>query len=223
MKMIAFSEFIYYVADVVLFKRESNIIDAIKCITGLSMINGAMWTICAMIVIQLVIYFMKVSLKSNSSYVLASLAGCIVYIFITIVRNRGPWEMQSCCAFIIGAYVAEHESKVRTMLKDKYRSIVFSSVSVFTFAFVMPYIAEMLFEYDYAAIRVVLGTISSSSFIIVMLCMISKMRIGNRSIQFVGEIATEIYFIHYYWILSSIIYQPCISIVFQRRLLLLLL
>lgn len=191
-KLIIISEIIYYAAGVLIFERQLDALDMIKCVFGITMLNGALWTIVAMLVIQIV-YYIGYRLGEKKPVVLA-IIGCSVYILLTTIRGRGAWEMQSCCAFILGAITALHEEEFCSMIK-KGKTVILLCI-VFTISFIFPYICEMFLGNDYIFVRVLAGTVASCSFVVILLVVVSKIRIQNWFIITCGSIFTEIYLWH---------------------------
>ena len=126
--------------------------------------------------------------------IVLAIIGCGVYILITAIRGRGAWEMQSCCAFILGSIIAAHEEKF--CIKIKTNKTVGLMCIVFIISFVFPYVCEKIFNNDYAIIRVLAGTVASFSFIVLLLVIVSKVRIQNKLIIMCGSLFTEIYLWH---------------------------
>lgn len=192
-KLIIISEIVYYVVDVFIFERQFAVLDMIKCVFGITMLNGALWTIVAMLVIQIT-YYIGYRLGGAKDPVVLATIGCCVYILLTTIRGRGAWEMQSCCAFILGSIIATHEEKFCIKIKNN-KTVVLTCI-VFVISFVFPYVCEKIFNNDYAIIRVLAGTIASFSFIVLLLVIVSKVRIQNKLIIMCGSISTEIYLWH---------------------------
>lgn len=192
-KLIIISEIVYYFVDVFIFERQFNALDMIKCIFGITMLNGALWTIVAMLIIQIA-YYIGYRLGGVKNSVVLAIIGCGVYILITAIRGRGAWEMQSCCAFILGSFVAVHEEYFCSKIK-KTQTLILTFI-VFTISFILPYVSEKLLYNDYTIIRVLAGTVASCSFIVLLLIIISKVRIQNKLIIMCGSIFTEIYLWH---------------------------
>jgi peptidoglycan/LPS O-acetylase OafA/YrhL len=190
------SEILYYCVYVAAFGREIELLDALKCITGITALNGALWTVTAMLIIQACIWMLeKVGFLRNYKYryTVMSVIGVIAYIAITLLRGRrGAWEMQSCFAFSLGCLFAEAENQMReTAQKQK-----FLFAAVFVIAFIAPYISEFLLRKDVLIVRVVFGTLASLTFILLMVSILEQVKIGNRVTRYFGSMFTEIYIFH---------------------------
>lgn len=194
-ELIVVSEIIYYVIDILVFNREFSYIDMIKCITGYTMLNGAMWTVVAMLVIQIVLYCVCVVRNNNKNYSLISAIGVIVYIAFTLLRGRrGAWEMQSCLAFVLGAFIAEHESVINKKINDS--KSIFKYLILFLITYSMPYIIRFLFNQDLLVVRVLFGSICSCAFIMIMLWLTNRVKISNSFTKYIGTMFTEVYLFH---------------------------
>jgi len=190
--LIFVSEVVYYLFSITLFENVFSVLYMIKCILGIRMLNGACWTLVAMIIIQMV-FFLLFCLGSDRLFVNA-VVGCVVYILISVLRGRGAWEMQSCGAFVLGVLVAEKEDKFKELLEKRF----FSYVVLFAFvvSFSAPYISESITGRDYLFVRVFFGTIASVSFVISAILALSKVELYNGLIVLLGNISTEVYLWH---------------------------
>ena len=199
-ELIVVSEIIYYCVHITLFGRRVELLDLIKCITGLTMLNGALWTVTAMVIILVCIWgLIKLDffVQSKNRYTIISAIGVIVYILITLLRGRrGAWEMQSCFAFSLGAFLAESEGqgKICAVVKRTRSAVMFTVI--FCVAFIAPYIFEFLIKRDSMVIRITFGTIASLSFILLMIFILERVKIENRFTRYIGTLFTEIYVFH---------------------------
>lgn len=210
-ELILISETIYYGANVLLFGREFDYLDFLKCIFGITMLNGAMWTVVAMLIIQIVIFIGRKIFKNMKLSYLAA-AGCLIYILITALRGRGAWEMQSCLAFYMGAVIAEHEDYVADSL-HKCIPVIFAAV-IFVVSFSVPYAIEHFTGTDNKLLRVVAGSIASITFLYCVLWLVSKIRIQNKAIVFLGTMFTEIYIWHG---LILDLMKLCMPVLFEKE------
>lgn len=192
-ELILISEGVYYLANVLLFGRTFDFLDMLKCIFGITMLNGAMWTVVAMLIIQVVILIGRLIFKKIKLSYLAA-AGCLIYITITALRGRGAWEMQSCFAFFMGAVIAEHEEYFVGSLRKPFPVIL--SALVFVASFSAPYVIEHFTGIDSKLLRVIAGTVASVTFIYCLLWLVSKLKIQNKLIILFGTMFTEIYLWH---------------------------
>lgn len=192
-EIIIGSEMVYYAFAVVLFGRSFSALDMLKCVIGIEMVNGALWTVFAMLILQAIYYFCyRLGFRN---YTLIAVIGWAIYIFISVLRGRGSWEMQSCCSFVLGAYIAQNEKKT----VEKYSKnivLLITSFIVFIASFMAPYIFEYWLYEDLMLIRVVAGTIASLSFTALMLFVVNKVIISNGIIIYTGTLFTEIYLWH---------------------------
>lgn len=190
--LIVVSELVYYSIHIIIFNREFKVFDMIKCITGVTMLNGAMWTVVAMLVIQLILHLGLYTKIKN--FTLLSIIGIIIYIVFALLRGRGAWEMQSCIAFALGAFVAEHKGKFDLKI-DNGKSI-FKYIVVFLLSYLSPYIIRYFIDEDMLAIRVLFGSICSCAYILIILWVVKRVKIINVSTKYVGKMFTEVYLFH---------------------------
>lgn len=111
------------------------------------MLNGALWTVTAMLIIQVCIWILaklNFACKEKYQYTVIFAIGVIIYIIVTLLRGRrGAWEMQSCFAFVLGVFFVEAEEQIRIIIKRT--SSTFTFLVLFNVTFIAPYLFEVLF------------------------------------------------------------------------------
>ena len=95
-------------------------------------------------------------------------------------------------------YIAEHEDGIIEKFKNKqsYRATSLFTVVVFILTFIIPYVSEAILNTDLLIVRFFFGTISSCSFIVIMLCFLWSYRTENYFTRYVGTLFAEIYLFH---------------------------
>ena len=190
--LIVSSETVYYLFETLLFHKKVQFSDLILCLVGVNMLNSVCWTIVAMIVIQIVMWFcFKIGVRRSS---LSAIIGCAVYMIISLMRRRAAWEIQSCAAFAFGSLCAEDENRVIDYLENRTRIIFCATVLFMSFS--LPYFYEYLFSKDSYAIRIISGTISSITFLISFFFVLYRFSINNCIVRLLGRISTEVYIWH---------------------------
>lgn len=195
-KIIVTTEIIYLVVAIFLFKKAYSKLEVIQYIFGIRLLNGALWYIVALVLVYCaLIIFGRLMEEHKMSFTACSLMACLAYILICAIRKRPAHEMQSCIAFVIGAYVSEHPSLYESMNKKKRRLFYFADFLVFVFSNCVIYGVRFFFS-DFLLVRVVFGSLSTASFVVLLCVYLSNYHVENRFLLFLGNISTEIYLSH---------------------------
>lgn len=196
-KIIIITELIYIICNVILFKKSYPFKDILLYITGVKLINGAMWYIIALIIIYILIILLSKIKVIKGQYTKIAVLACVFYVIICFLRGRHWRETQSCVAFIIGTYMAEDEHNYEKITKKKSTRQITSVIAFICFLFSNIAIYGIRHFYDdYWLIRFIFGWISTCSFIILLIECLCKVRLENKVLKFLGNISTEIYLSH---------------------------
>ncbi len=190
--LIVVSEIVYYFFSICYFKNSFLLKDMFYSFLGIKMLNGACWTIVAMIIIQLIFYILYRCGSDRLTW--NAIAGCVIYVAFSIARGRGVWEMQSCGAFVLGVAFAENEDALSELFKNKIKFII--SILLFVIAFSTPYIWEYYSAQDYIWVRILFGTVASCSFVLILFFVLYRIKLSNHTIVLIGNVSTEIYLWH---------------------------
>lgn len=209
-KMVVVTEFIYYAVETIVMRKQFTAKEFLFALLGVNLLNGAMWYIVALIIIMLCHYFIVNSLHKSENlgggYTVSAAISVTIYIIISVLRGRAPWEMQSCIAFVLGNAIAENEQKIMRILKKNSTAIC--NCVIFASSFVAPYIVRYFLRADFSGVRVLFGSIASVAFVCIVLVALSWCEIGNTFIKRIGKISTEIYLSHQLIILLYRFYLP---------------
>ena len=170
--------------------KEYDLPSVIKAVFGINLLNGAMWYIVALLIIYSATILFS-AFNRNGGYTLIAVLAVGTYVLISALRGRAPHEMQSCIAYVIGAYYAEDVE--RKSNKKMYNPLLL--LEMFCVSFAAPYIFRH-FWVDSSVIRVVFGSLSSVFFVMLLIFMLEKVKIENEFLVQIGKVSTEIYLSH---------------------------
>lgn len=105
--------------------------------------------------------------------------------------------MQSCIAFVVGTYIAESGSKNTVVVQNDRKKVQVCIIATvgFILSNVVIYGIRHFWK-DVDIIRVIFGSISTASFVVMLILLLSKARIENSALKQLGKISTEIYLSH---------------------------
>ena len=189
-KMIVITEIIYILISTIFLGKEYDLPSVIKAVFGINLLNGAMWYIVALLIIYSATILFS-AFNRNGGYTLIAVLAVGTYVLISALRGRAPHEMQSCIAYVIGAYYAEDVE--RKSNNKMYNPLLL--LEMFCVSFAAPYIFRH-FWVDSSVIRVVFGSLSSVFFVMLLIFMLEKVKIENEFLVQIGKVSTEIYLSH---------------------------
>lgn len=189
-KMIVITEIIYLLVYMLFLRKEYDFPSVIKAVFGINLLNGAMWYIVALLIIYSATIVFSV-FNRIGGYTFIAVLAVGTYVLISALRGRAPHEMQSCIAYVIGAYYAED---VERKSSEKMRNPLLL-LGMLCISFAVPYVLRH-FWVDSSVIRVVFGSLSSVFFVRFLILMLEKVKIENGFLVQIGKVSTEIYLSH---------------------------
>lgn len=133
---------------------------------------------------DLFMYILGIKLiDSNKQYRILTMFSCITFyiIILIIIGKEGHWY-NSAYSFLLGIIVSEYKEHIFKIIKQNYMIFISINSILFLVIFLLNIIKEGVF----------LQMIESVLFI----CILMKIEINNKIINFLGTISYEIYLVH---------------------------
>lgn len=162
------------------------------------------WYIPAMIYLYLVFYLSFHLIKNEKAGMAAVMAASCIYFIVCMLFSPGTWWYNTAHLFAAGIMTARHREKIASFFRKGYRFWVVLS-------FVVTMAGFLLSNYYYAVITA-LGyryqetahgiaeltgqVISALSFVVFVVLIGMKIRVGNKALLFLGRFTLEIYLVH---------------------------
>ena len=155
--------------------------------------NPYAWYIFTLLIIYLVFYFSFKYAKSEKAAILFTSLGVLLYIIFCDFMIYGTWWYNSVPAFIAGLLFAKNKETIINRSKKSYILILILSVLITISCFSIALIDKNIIN---RFVILIAQMICSVSFVITVLLLGMKIKIGNRFLAFLGSITLEIYLIH---------------------------
>lgn len=162
------------------------------------------WYIPAMIYLYLVFYLSFHLIKNEKAGMAAVMAASCIYFIVCMLFSPGTWWYNTAHLFAAGIMTARHREKIASFFRKGYRFWVVLS-------FVVTMAGFLLSNYYYAVITA-LGyryqetahgiaeltgqVISALSFVVLVVLIGMKIKVGNKALLFLGRFTLEIYLVH---------------------------
>lgn len=131
--------------------------------------------------------------KNKKTALIVTCAIVLAYIFYCDIMIYGTWWYNSVPAFMTGLIVAENEEKIIAKIKKHYLShliILTVLTGIFLYFSVQHKISFIRFIPLFAEMA------SSVTFVLLILVISLKIKVGNKMLDFLGGMTLEIYLIH---------------------------
>lgn len=155
--------------------------------------NPNAWFPVTLIIFYIGFYFSFKYSKSTLKAILFTCGVVVLYSLYCDFMLFGTWWYNSVSGFILGLFVAEYEKPLIEKVKKHYVLSLIASI-VITVAF------YILSVYDHNRIHrlVILFSqlISSASFVVTVMLIGMKVKIGNKVLKFLGGFTLELYLVH---------------------------
>lgn len=169
----------------------------------LSFINGNpiaaySWFIVNILIFYIVFWFLMLICKKH--YFFMIIGGIVwygFYVAFCINMNYSSVWYKSSHLLIIGMFWATYENKIKDLIKKNYiipaMLSFFCFLSYYIFWFIVKTMGMSIGDFSVSGI---LLYISRTFFVVSMLILFMKLRIGNRILNFLGTISLELYITH---------------------------
>ena len=161
------------------------------------------WYVPAMIYLYLLFYLAFHLIKDERAGVPVLIAGTLVYFCLCLLFSPGTWWYNTHHLFAAGVITARHRERIQACFRKRYLLWLPLSLLITAAGFMASYYFQVLTirAYGYQApahfIAELAGqVISSVSFVVFVMLVGRKVRIGNRLLSFLGGFTLEIYLVH---------------------------
>ena len=162
------------------------------------------WYIPAIIYMYLFFYLSSHLIKNEKIGMVVQLAGALIYFICCKLFSPGTWWYNTPYLFFIGVFAAGHREKINTVLEKGYPFwLVLSFVVTMAGFIVSNYYYQVVtalgFSYQEPAHGIFELTgqaISALSFVIFVVLVGMKIKIGNKLLMVLGSFTLEIYLVH---------------------------
>ncbi|MCR5210111.1 MAG: acyltransferase [Lachnospiraceae bacterium] len=162
------------------------------------------WYIPALLYLYLIFYLSFHLIKNDKIRVATVIAGTFVYFVFSMFFSPGTWWYNTHHLFVAGIITARHKEKIISFFKKGYPFWVVIS-------FVITYVGFVASNYYYP-VMIALGfkadelshfiteltgqVISAFSFVVFVMLIGMKIKVGNKFLLFLGSFTLEIYLVH---------------------------
>lgn len=162
------------------------------------------WYIPALICMYLVFYLSFRIIKNEKAGIAVLIAGVVLYSVVCFLFSPGTWWYNTHHLFAAGVITARKKDKIISGLKKGYVPliVIMTVITALAFAWASYYyqlITAMGGQYNDLAhgITELFGQkISALTFVILVVLIGMKIKIGNKVLSFLGTITLEIYLVH---------------------------
>ena len=156
---------------------------------------GNSWYIIAIISFYIAFWLLMLICKDNYSAMLTgAFVWFVAYYSLCKIMNLSPWWYNATVLLIVGMAWALYEEKILRFIKKHYYTVFLLSVIILGVTTVGRYKADRLLPIP--DIKIFSTSMSAAFFVILVLLISMKSRIGNKALAFFGEISLEIYLLH---------------------------
>ena len=159
------------------------------------------WYIISILLFYLVFWLLMIICKKHYAAMLIGAAVWFAaYVAVCKLLGLGSWWYNASVLLIVGMAWALYEDKIIGFIKNHYYLVFAAAAVCFAAATVGKYKADKLIPLP--DIKVVCTALSAVFFVICVLLVSMKFRIGNRALAFLGELSPELYLIHGIFVLA---------------------
>lgn len=184
---------IIYIAVNILLGEQYNLIQTIKYIFGIKLINEYAWYVVSVFVLYIAFY---ISFKffDKKSGIAVITAFTILHMIVNMYKYTifKPWLFGSTLSFLIGIYFANAEEKIVKLINKKYIINLIISIVLFLIALKFSVDITMNTILYKPFVLIFLGV----SYTILNIIVFQKIKIKNKLTIFLGSISYELYLIH---------------------------
>ena len=134
---------------------------------------------------------MKIFKTSRAGIILGGICFCILYIFICSKLGFGLWWYQTSFVFILGIIFSSYEENILKFIKKYYPIILMLSLTFFIV--LAKHKWEIYWLTPSLKTEFLLVAVLSFLFIVSFFVLAQKLKINNKTLDFLGKISFEIY------------------------------
>lgn len=164
-----------------------NIIISAFALVDRSEIVENAWFVTAILAMYIIFFIAyKYSPLKNKTLFFA-----VLFIIVTVI-SKGKW-VTSSVAFLLGVIIADYESEIYRLLKNKYMLLFLSVGALTVVGFAMKFVGQYL---NKSIIMDLSDTVTSVLFSLFVYILVCRVKIGNVITKFLSKISYEVYLIH---------------------------
>jgi len=179
------SNVLFVIVRIALLDSKYSTYDIFNYIFGIKLIDGYKWYIIATIIFYSGFYFMFKYLKRNKA-MLGIFFLITGYCLICRRLGNGEWWYNATYCFFIGILFGAYYKSIFSFIRKEYSMITLAILTTFVLTFLLN-----TFEGN-----ILTSIVSSTFFVLVCACLLMKVEVGNKVINFLGSISYEIYLVH---------------------------
>ncbi len=197
--------------------RISAVWQGFTAIFGIPLLNGNAWFVIELLLLYLAFYVSFRLIRSERTAMICITLYTVLMITCSLLLghssgsvNRrwfmGEWWYNTTFLFVVGMFVAKHETRVRSVMEKRYRLLLLLAVILLIGWYVLEQFVEGRFGYykEWAGhpgypeklITLLVQIVLCILFLSVLLLVNLKVEFHNRVLLFLGGISYELYLIH---------------------------
>jgi membrane-bound acyltransferase YfiQ involved in biofilm formation len=171
-------------------KERFSVIDLIKYIIGIKLIDDVLWYVIAILIFYFIFYvtYKYFSLKTATILLLAF---SIVYPIICFLFGIGMRWYTTSFSFFIGVSIALYKEIYDNLFQKKY----YLFLSIFSFLFLVLTFGSYYFN-SIGCLKIWLCYFSNIAFNFIIILLLYRIRFGNAILLFLGVISYWMYLVH---------------------------
>ena len=165
-------------------KNTYTIMDIINYSIGFKLIDGFKWYVITSIVFYYGFYLIFKYANKNKLKIMTIFI--TIYVLVCYIMRMGSYWYNASYTFILGMVMAKYHKSIFNFIKKQYINILIIVAVIFKFTFM-----KTVYEGN-----LIPSIISSISFVLLSIIILTKISISNKILLFIGNISYEIYLVH---------------------------
>lgn len=164
----------------------------------IGIINGNPMVSFSWYIINILIYYIFywiLMMICKNHYNIQIICGCIWYIlyaYLCLKMGYGNWWYDTSQLLIVGMIFSTYEEKIVNLFKRRF--VIIAPIVLLLFA--GTFAGKMMFKkIDSDSMSLLFSVLSAIFFVLVVIIFSMKIQIGNKILEFLGEISLEIYLV----------------------------
>lgn len=179
------SNVLFLLIHIVLVGTKFSVYDIFTYILGIRLIDSYKWYIIAIVILYSGFYFLFKYYDRNKA-ILGIFLLITCYSFICYLLGKGGWWYSNTYCFLIGIIFGAYDKSIFSIIRKKYTIVTLGMLLIFILTFVLNVFKG----------NTLTSSIASACFVLLCICLLMKLDIGNKVINSLGSISYEIYLVH---------------------------
>ncbi len=162
------------------------------------------WYIPAMVYMYLIFFLAYRIIKNETAAVVTIILGSCVYFVLCMFFSPGTWWYNTTHMFAVGVITAKHKDRIISVLKKGYPIWLILSLAITVSGFYISsyyydFVTTFKLEWQESAYSIaeITGQVLSALFFVIFVILVGmKVKIGNKVLLFLGVSTLEIYLVH---------------------------